>query len=447
MAIDLELGISSYHRDDEQQWILLAHEITAQKRLENELKTKARQLETLNASLARVTQEAEAANRAKSEFLADISHEIRTPMTAILGFVDLLQIDLREPRHLQAVQTIKRNANFLVELINDILDLSKIEAHKFEIEHVAVAPAEVVAEVGNLMTVPAAAKGVALVIEYLGPIPETIQTDPMRLRQILINLVGNAVKFTDQGEVRVSVSLVGNDPHAMVEFAVSDTGIGIPPEEQARVFEPFLQADTAAERRVGGTGLGLTISRRLAVVLGGAIELESRSGVGSTFRLRIPAGLIDEAALATPVTHEPVRAGEPSADVAQRRLNCRVLAADDRRDNRILIAEFLRKAGASVTLADSGRLAVDLAAQAAEDDAPFDIVLMDMQMPDIDGYKATEQLRAAGHRMPIIALTASAMKGDRQKCLDVGCDVYLPKPIDFKLLIETVSRQLARSGS
>ncbi len=371
-----------------------------------------------------------------------MSHEIRTPMTAILGYVQLLRGELRDPGQLNAVDTIQRNADFLLEIINDLLDLSKIEANKFDIEDARVSPNTLLAEVASLMSIRADSKGIRLATEYRGPIPETIHSDPKRLKQILINLVGNAIKFTDEGEVRMVVSLAESAPHSKSEivFAVADTGIGMSAEDLPRVFHPFLQGQSAGSRRVGGTGLGLTISRHLAEMLGGRLEADSKLGSGSTFRLVLPTGPLDNRTLVQPPAEEHARQPSQPPKSAAPRLACRVLAADDRRDNQMLIQRMLRNAGAQVTIVGDGRAAIAQVLGAARQGEAFDVVLMDMQMPELDGYQATAQLRAAGCRVPIIALTASAMKGDQDRCMQVGCDDYLPKPIDFSVLVEMVAR-------
>jgi CheY-like chemotaxis protein len=385
-------------------------------------------------------------NRAKSEFLANMSHELRTPMTAILGYLELLERELQVASQLEAISTIKRNANYLVELINDVLDLAKIEARKFEIERVEVSPSALLNEVIGLLSVRAQAKGIGLTTVYGSSIPKQLSTDPKRLKQILLNLIGNAIKFTAEGEVKVSVRLNPSNNTELV-VAVKDTGIGLSEEEIAQVFKPFAQGDGIAASHFGGTGLGLTISQHLAELLQGRIEVESQVGIGSTFRLVLPiepvAGLTQAVPTVVPSTSS---AGGVKPALAGR-LTCRVLAADDRRDNQLLIVEFLKRAGATVTIAGNGRVAIQLASEAASAGKPFDVVLMDMQMPEVDGYEATAQLRAAGHRMPIIALTASAMKGDADRCLEVGCDDYLPKPIDFRLLVEMVARHCGSSSA
>jgi PAS domain S-box-containing protein len=394
---------------------------------------------------------AEAANRAKSEFLANMSHEIRTPMTAILGFAEVLLQDLQQPDMLEAAKTIQRNGKHLLGIINDVLDLSKIEAGKLRVEQIQCSPHQIVAEVASLMRVRADAKGLPLVVECCGPTPETITTDPTRLRQILVNLISNAIKFTAAGSVRVVTRLVEDGgPDARLRFDVIDTGIGITPEQTGRLFDPFTQGDTSTSRQFGGSGLGLAISRQLARLLGGEITVTSTPGAGSTFSLTIAAGPLRGMRL---VEHpgEAAAAGKPSQRTAARsqlKLDCRILLAEDGPDNQRLISLLLRRAGADVTIAPNGQEALEkaLAGSAGRESGrrnrcdPFDVILMDMQMPLMDGYEATRRLRAAGYAGPIIALTAHAMSDDRQKCVDAGCDDYLPKPIDRQRLLKMVTK-------
>lgn len=389
---------------------------------------------------------AEAGNRSKSEFLANMSHEIRTPMTAILGYVDLLysEGDLSQApaERVDAIMTIRRNADSLLQIINDILDLSKIETGKLEIERTDLSPVEITSQVVQLMQIRAEKKGIGLHMKLGNSLPPAINSDPARLRQILVNLVGNAVKFTDHGEVRVTVQLNEGLTPTQLEFRVSDTGIGIADDQTDGLFAPFSQADSSITRRYGGTGLGLAISRRLASSLGGTLSVSSVPGQGSTFTLSIPivecaehSEAHQQSALpeASQVQRSPVPAS-PS------QLNCRVLLVEDSLDNQRLLSLLLRKAGATVVVAENGRIGCDTARQACEDESPFDIILMDMQMPVLDGYSATRELREAGDKTPVVALTAHAMQEDRKKCLDAGCDEYLTKPIQRERLIEMVAR-------
>jgi two-component system, sensor histidine kinase len=391
---------------------------------------------------------AEGANRAKSDFLANMSHEIRTPMTAILGYSDLLlQQDSTSAEREEFLRTIQQNGNHLLGIINDILDISKIEAGKMTVEQLICSPCNLVSEVASLMRARATAKNLFLHVEFVDPIPETIHTDPTRLRQILINLIGNAIKFTRRGGVRLVTRMVdppeNANPH--IQFEVIDTGMGMTPEQQMLIFRPFSQADSSMTRRFGGTGLGLTLSKRLAQMLGGDISCESTEGEGSEFVVTIETGSLGGVRMLDGVREAilPKTEGTSNADTANVRFSGRVLLAEDGQDNQLLIALLLRKRGASVDVAENGQIAVEKAMQARDAGQPFDCILMDMQMPVLDGYAATRQLRAAGCQVPIIALTAHAMRGDRERCLEAGCDDYLTKPIDRAEFVRRLANHLS----
>lgn len=396
----------------------------------------------LQLQLMQAKEIAESANRAKSQFIANTCHEIRTPMTAILGYADILRENIKDPEENEAICTILRNGEHLLEIINGVLDLSKIEAGKQNVDVTVCSPHVLAADVVALMRVPAQAKRIQLRIEYENPIPETISTDPVRLRQILINLIGNAIKFTESGEVRMSLRLLDAEtPEPRLQFRVIDTGVGMAAGDAEGLFQPYSQVRSSGGSRIGGTGLGLAISRRLVNMLGGEISVESEPKKGSEFKFAIRAGDLREVKLVrTPAESAAAIAAKPEEKpMPAIVLDCRVLLAEDGPDNQKLIAFLLRKAGAQVVLAENGEKAVELATAAARNGEPFAVILMDMQMPLMDGYQATKKLRSMDYARPIVALTAHAMAEDRQKCLDAGCDDYLTKPIDRYRLMTTIS--------
>lgn len=391
---------------------------------------------------------AETANRAKSEFLANMSHEIRTPMTAIIGYTDLLRDGFSRGGMLspgeaeKATEIISRNGQHLLAIINDILDISKIEAGKLEIECVPTDIRTMIADMCSLLRVRADGKGIALRSMVSDAVPRYVATDPVRVRQILMNLVGNAIKFTEVGGVDLLVSASPtSDSQWAISFEVRDTGIGIAPSLCARLFTAFSQADTSMSRRFGGTGLGLLISRRLAAALGGSISVSSAVDVGSTFTFSI----------ITSATPEPQTAGDagtaaPAGESAAAPLEgVRVLFAEDGPDNQRLIGFHLKRLGAEVTVVENGRDAVQEAVGSHGNGTAFDVILMDMQMPILDGYAAASAIKAAGCSTPIIALTAHAMPEDRARCVEAGCDEYTTKPISRDALADVCARILRKS--
>ena len=402
------------------------------------------------AGLGRGILEAREASRAKSEFLANMSHEIRTPMTAIIGYADLLlDPETTANERVTHIQTIRRNGEHLLGILNDILDLSKIEAGKMTMEHVRCSPSAIIVDVASLMRARAMAKGLFFEVHYQTPIPDTIDSDPTRLRQILMNLVGNAIKFTASGGIRILArceSAESASPTLTLE--VVDTGIGLSQPQAEVLFQPFVQGDTSTTRKFGGTGLGLAICRRLALILGGDISLDSSPGRGSSFRLTIATGPLDGVKMLEEL-HEagiPETGTSPSCATTTEVLTCNVLLAEDGLDNQLLISTHLTRAGARVTVAENGRVALEMALAAAFAKEPFDVILMDMQMPEMDGYAATSELRRKGYTGPIVALTAHAMAGDRERCISAGCTDYLTKPIGRSKLVSAVAEH-ARSAA
>jgi signal transduction histidine kinase/DNA-binding response OmpR family regulator len=395
----------------------------------------------VDVQLKHAKEAAEAASLAKSEFLANMSHEIRTPMTAIVGFAEMLLQPNQKPQdRTESIHIIRRNAEQLLELINEILDLSKIEAGKMTVEKIACDLPQMLADVSIMMRPRALEKALAFEIKFTGSIPRRIQTDCVRFRQILVNLLGNAIKFTEAGRVGMQVCFEGSDARNILRVAVSDSGIGMNQQQMDRLFQPFTQADESTTRRFGGTGLGLTISRRLARLLGGDISIKSTPGVGSTFALEIGTGPLTGVEMLEGLDESKLPAAVSDLSNADILIRGHILLAEDGRDNQRLISTHLISAGAQVTIARNGKLAVDLASA-----QPFDLILMDMQMPVMDGYTATAELRRRGFGVPIVALTANAMSEDRAKCLASGCSDYLSKPLGRETLLNTIAKHLNQS--
>ncbi|MGB6041743.1 MAG: response regulator [Pirellulales bacterium] len=403
------------------------------------------QLEEKKVELTKAKAEAEQANHAKTAFLANMSHEIRTPMNAILGFTEVLRRDYEhsEKKRREHLNTIHSSGQHLLALINDILDLSKVESGRLELELMRCSPHQVVAEVMAVLRVKANEKQIALEYQPDDQLPETIITDPCRLRQTLINLVGNAIKFTDRGSVTIQARLATASNQPQLALAVVDTGIGISPEFLDKIFEPFAQADGSVTRQYGGTGLGLAISRRFAHALGGKLTVTSEPGKGSTFSLQVDTGSLEGVPRLAAEQARNIRVQDTQTEASSVTLRpSRILVVDDGPENRELLNLVLKQVGVHVETAENGKQAVELALH-----QPYDVILMDMQMPIMDGYTAARVLREQGYDKSIVALTANAMKGDEEKCLDAGCSGFLPKPIDLDRLFQTLAEALGGEPS
>ena len=409
------------------QVLALVRNITERKRAELRLAELNMELEMQILQAQEMALAAATANRAKSEFLANISHEIRTPMNGILGMVELLMDTPLNEEQRDYLNTLRVSVDHLLDLLNDILDLSKIEAGRLHLESLPVALNDLAHDTARLFQARAESKGLRLTVQIAPDAPSTVLGDPVRLRQILANFVSNAIKFTEQGEVVVRVEPSPVYPQG-VRLIVQDTGIGIPLDKQASIFEPFMQADNSTTRKYGGTGLGLAICKRLTELMGGQMGVESEPGKGSTFFVDLPLPPVEAQSLQTP---------EPSTTLPEIPSGKRILLVEDNEVNRKVAQRMLNKWQLEVEIAVNGIEAVQKATTAA-----YDLILMDCQMPEMDGYEATRRLRARGVRVPIIALTANAIEGDRQRCLECGMDDYLAKPIKPDELQRILTRWL-----
>lgn len=402
------------------------------------LRRKVRECQQSEERASVLAQEATSANRAKCEFLANMSHELRTPMNAIVGFSEVLSDDVLANEHRAYIDMVLKNSKQLLRQIDEILDYSRVESGKLDVSIRECRLGDLMCEMESILRPVALKKNLVFEILQCDMIPETIYTDPLRLRQCLTNLIENALKFTQEGYVYVNIGLVNHDNEAILQFTVEDTGIGIPENKLSLVFESFMQADSANTRKYGGSGLGLAITKRLVSLLGGQISVTSTEGKGSVFILEVPTG-VQWSDVNSPVWNKYIHVDEINESFEIEKgcvmFNGKVLVAEDNPSNQKLIAILLQKMGLEVSLADDGLQAVEMCGQQT-----FDLILMDMQMPNLNGYDATRQLRSQGVQIPIIAVTANAMSGDEQKCLSVGCDSYLSKPIDRKKLEEVIGQ-------
>ena len=388
------------------------------------------QLRETNNKLEKVTQ-------AKSDFLANMSHEIRTPLTAILGYAETLKYDdtslqIKE----EAINSILKNGQHLQHVISEILDLTKIEANKLEIESFTISPISLLNEFESLIALYARSKNLDFKIIFNPPMPDKINTDPIRLKQILLNLCNNAIKFTQQGSIVMSIEYLESEH--LLQIKVQDSGIGLSKDQQERIFLPFMQADTSTTRQFGGTGLGLSLSQKLAIKLGGNITVESNPGEGSTFTLTISTGEVASKQLLYEIKH-PINTNLASHDLSESlpTLHGKILLAEDTVDNQRLFSLQIKRIGADLVIANNGAEALEIIQQES-----FDLVLMDMQMPVMGGIESVKRIRRLGITTPIIALTANAIKEFRETCIKAGCTDYLSKPVDWNIFRETLSTYL-----
>ena len=402
-----------------------------------------RELQATREELKQAQAVAAAATRARCEFLAYMSHEIRTPMTAILGFTELLQNEaLSDEDQNRAVKTIRRNSHYLLDVINEILELSRLESGVLEIEQLQVNPLQLGREVVDQLAEQSRALNNTIHLEIEGTVPETIQTDPTLLKQALVNLLTNALKLTTEGHIRLTLSC---DPSQQAFcFRVSDTGMGIPTDQRQHVFQPFRQAAATTTGKRGKAGSGFTIISRIAELLQGEIRLEQDASEHSEFTFAIATGPLDQVRMLSSQEAGELDLPDPRSFSANSRLQGRILVVEDNLDNQRLIRFLLNRAGAEITIAANGQQGVDMALQS---ESPFDLILMDLQMPVLDGYQATIALRAAGYTGPIVALTAHALTGELERCLSVGFDDCLTKPIDRNVLIPQIAARLARKST
>lgn len=416
--------------------------------------------QAINADLVSAKTAAESASRTKSEFLAQMSHEIRTPLTAILGYSDILRdggdaANTPEQRQ-HALSVIHSTGQHLLTVLSDILDLSMVEAGRLAIEKRETELPELLADIETTLRPRAAEKTVGLTLRLASAVPQRIVSDPTRLRQILMNVAANAIKFTEAGEILISVLVRTQDDGPRLVIDVEDTGCGMTPEQQSRLFEAFSQCDASLTRAHGGTGLGLVISRRLANLIGGDVSLvRSAPKVGSCFRIDLPLEAVANTRMVSVLSGERVSVG--AASVVQAApitvagqtgpLQGRILLVDDISHIREIVGLYFRRAGAEVDVAENGEVALEMIQRAEDNGRPYALLVTDIQMPVMDGYTLAKTLRGRGATLAIIALTAHAMSTESDKCLAAGCDAYATKPVDKVALIRACSEWIGRKSN
>jgi two-component system, sensor histidine kinase len=415
------------------------HMVRTKVRVFVELNQQRTRLQDQVEELQRLRVEADSANVAKGQFLANMSHEIRTPLAAVMGFADLIIGEsLSEKERAEFSDAIKRNGNLLLKLIDDILDLSKIEANQVEYEKGEFDLNELLSDVESTLSFKARSKGVSLELNRPRQALPVYKSDSLRIKQVLLNIIGNAIKFSERGTVKVDTSIQQNGGTDSVRFLIADNGIGMTAEQIRKIFRPFGQADSSTVRQFGGSGLGLVISRQIARGLGGDVRLiHSQPGEGSVFEV---AFKMERSAKRAALNQLEERTDE-SADLSHLQ-DKRVLAVDDSEDNLTLIQMFLRGTGVELTTAESGMRALELSAK-----TPFDLILMDIQMPEMDGHETTRRLRQSGVTAPILALTAHAIRTEHDRCLAAGCNAVLTKPVKHQTLLASIARHLRQKTS
>ncbi len=439
VAVWLEVSVAPVILDNQTHAVVTLSNITQRKQAEERLRQTTEQTEIINSQLRDATDQANSlaeqaaqANAAKSNFLANMSHEIRTPMNSIIGFSELLAEGDLASEHKEFVDIIRSSGQSLLSLINDILDFAKIEAGHLDVESVECSLGDVVESAASLLEPISSNKGLDFRVIFSDDVPQQIQSDPLRLRQCLVNLISNAIKFTDAGHVHLKVSRQCQTDQEFIRFDIEDTGVGIDQEGIEVIFDAFTQADGSTSRKYGGTGLGLSITRRLAELLGGSVSVVSEVGSGSTFTLLTPV-FVQPGKLSQLDQTDSI--DDPFDE--QLRFSGSVLVVEDDPKSQKLVQTLLERKGLAVTLASDGEQAINLASSQS-----FDLILMDIQMPNINGYEATAAIRRQGLMVPIIAVTANVIKGDDLKCFAAGCSGYLPKPIETNALYRLLNKFL-----